>query len=123
MPNFTRVMFIRHKQKEILQLDFSECSYEELVALVTKARDIISQQTPNSLLVLTNVADIRVNKDVVKTLREYLELNKPFIKASAVTGVNSQTQVLFNTIITLARRDIKLFDNEEAAKNWLVEQK
>ncbi len=123
MPNFTRVMFIRHKQKEILQLDFSECLYEELMTLVTKSRDIISQQPPNSLLVFTNLADIRINKDVAKTMREYLELNKPFIKASAVIGITSQTQVLFNTIITLARREIKVFDNEAAAKDWLVEQK
>lgn len=123
MPNFTRVMFTRHKQKEILNLDFSECVYEELVAHIAKARDIISQQPPNSLLVLTNVTNMHINKDVAKTLREYLELNKPFVKASAVIGITSQTQVLFNTIITLARREIKVFDNEAAAKDWLAEQK
>ena len=123
MPNFTRVMFIRHKQKEILHLDFSECAYEDLVAQVTKARDIITQQPPNSLRVLTNVTNLRINRDTVKVLKEYIQLNKPFILASAVFGVSSQTQVLFNTVTALAHRDIHLFENEEAAKDWLAEQK
>ena len=123
MPNFTRVMFIRHKQKEILRLDFSECTYDELVTQVTKARDIITQQPPNSLRVLTNLTNLRVNKDTVKVLKEYIELNKQFILASAVFGISSQTQVLFNTVITLAHREIHLFEGEEAAKDWLAEQK
>lgn len=116
-------MFVRHKQKEILHLDFSDCTYEELLPQITKARDIITQQPPNSVRVLTNVTNLRVTKDTVKALKEYIQLNKPFILASAVCGISSQTQVLFNTLTTLARRDIRLFDSEEAAKDWLAEQK
>ncbi|MDD5131284.1 MAG: hypothetical protein PHH44_01335 [bacterium] len=116
-------MFIRHKQKEILQLDFSECSYEELVAQITKARDIIIQQPPNSLRVITNLTNLRINKDSVKVLKEYIHLNKPFILASAVFGISSQTKVLFDTVTALAHRDIHLFDSEETAKDWLTEQK
>jgi hypothetical protein len=123
MPNFTRVMFIRHKQKELLQLDFSECAPEELLIHIKKARDIITQQPPNSMRIITNLTDLRVNKDTVKILKEYIELNKSFVLASAVFGVSAQTKVLFNTVITLARRDIRLFDTEEAAKDWLAEQK
>jgi hypothetical protein len=123
VPNFTRVMFVRHKQKELLRLDFSECTHEELLEHIAKARDIITQQLPNSLRVITNLTNLRVNKDTVKILREYIELNKPFVLASAVFGVSSQNKVLFNTVITLAHRDIRLFDSEEAAKDWLAEQK
>ncbi len=123
MPlQYTRVMFIRHKQKEILSINFSEATYEEFVVEIKKARDIIAQQPPNSIRVLTNLKQIRVNKDMIKTFKEYIDLNKPFVLACALFGVSAQTKVLFQTVIALSHRDIRIFDTEEQAKDWLAEQ-
>ncbi len=124
MPlHYTRVMFIRHKQKEILSINFSEVTYDEFLVEIKKARDIISQQPPQSIRILTNLKQLRVNKEMIKTFKEYIELNKPFVLACALFGVSEQTKVLFQTVIALAHRDIQIFDTEEQAKDWLAEQK
>ncbi len=123
MSNFIRVMFIRHNNKEILFINLAKCSEDEFKTEFEKAREIISQQPPHSLLTLTDFTDIKYNREMVMFLREVAAYNKPFVKAAAVVGVTGMEKIIYDAVIKLTRRKIELFNTLEAAKDWLVEQK
>jgi hypothetical protein len=122
MPDYTRVMFIRHKNKEILSMNFSKCNTEEFMAAITKAREIISQQSPNSLLTLTNVNDFTFNKEMSRAMKEFATHNKPFVKAAAVVGVGGLKKIIYDAIQRFSNSDFMYFNDLETAKDWLAEQ-
>jgi hypothetical protein len=122
MPDYTRVMFIRHKNKEILSMDFSKCNTGEFLAAIEKARGIISQQSPNSLLTLTNVNDFTFNKEMSRAMKEFATHNKPFVKAAAVVGVGGLKKIIYDAIQRFSNSDFMYFNDIESAKDWLAVQ-
>ena len=122
MPDYSRVMFVRHKNKEILSMDFSKCGQEEFMAAIKKARGIISEQAPDSLLTLTNVNDFSFNKEISRAMKDFEQHNKPLVKAAAVVGVGGLKKIIFEAIQKFSNRDFMYFNDLEIAKDWLAEQ-
>lgn len=122
MLNFIRVMFVRHKNREILFINLANCSEDEFKTELEKAREIIAQQLPYSLLTLTDFTDLQYNRDMASALKEFTAHNKPFVKAAAVVGVTGLKKIIYDALIKITKRKIELFDTLEAAKDWLIEQ-
>ena len=59
-----RVKFIKHLEKEILLLDFSNSGAVELLKIIEDAKRVISTKPENSLLTLTDVTNARFNEEV-----------------------------------------------------------
>jgi hypothetical protein len=49
--------------------------------------------------------------------------NSPFIKATAVVGMDAVKQAILNTVRFLTLHEIKTFDSEQDAKDWLTHVK
>ncbi len=122
MPDYSRVMFIRHKGKEILQLDFSKCKYEEFLVEVEKARGIVTEQAPKSLLILKIVQDFNFNKEITRSMKEFATHNLPFVKAAAVVGVTGLKKIIYDAIERLTGSEFRYFNDVDTAKDWLAEQ-
>ena len=122
MPDYSRVMFVRHKNKEILQIDFSKCKYEEFLVEVEKTKGIVSEQAPKSILTLTLVNDFNFNKEITRSMKELAAHNHPFIKAAAVVGVTGLKKIIFDAIQRVTGREFRFFNDIESAKEWLVTQ-
>ncbi len=72
------------------------------------------------MLTVTHVKDAQVDMQVVDTLRKLAEGNAPYVKAACVTGLSQPQKIVFYTVKILSRRDLKLLDTVEEAKDFLA---
>jgi hypothetical protein len=118
----SRVQFITHKGKRILYFDLSSCKIAEISAVVAEAKRTVAAQAPGSVLALTNVTDTELSKDSSAAIKDFTSHNKPFIKASAVIGVEGLRKVIYNAAMAFSGRTISAFATIEQAKDWLAAQ-
>jgi len=112
---------INHKGREIFYIDFSNSKNQDEVFLtINEASKYITSQKENSLYLLTNLSNAFFNSAVKNRMKEYLEQNKPYTKKSAVFGMNGLIRILYNGLMKLTRRDVRSFETEEQAKDYLV---
>jgi len=118
------VRFEKHKGWDIMIVDLSRCENQEQgIAALEKGEQTIKNQAPKSVLLVTNVGDLRYDVNGVEAMKNYSNSITPYVKASTVIGVGGIKRVILRTITRLTGRNIMPFDNVEAAKDWLVDQK
>lgn len=117
-----RVKFIKHEWKQILLLDFSNGSVDEVIKAIAKASDTIRLQPKSSLLILTDVTNARYNLEVVEKLKDFTSANTPYVRASAVVGLDGLKKIVYNAVIMFSKRRISVFEDIEKAKDWLIKQ-
>jgi hypothetical protein len=117
-----KVEFIRHKDKDILFIDFSHSDSEQILSVIDEAKKIIAGQPRNSLLTLTDVTGAKYNNDVRDALKAFVNHNSPYVKARAVTGVSGLMMVLYNAVKQFTGTNIPIFPSLDEARDWLVEQ-
>ena len=115
-----RVQVINHNGQEVVLVDISQCSYEELITILPEAAGIITKSPPKSRLVLTDVTEANYNKDIAEAIKDFVKNNTPYIKASAVVGADGVRLILLQTVIFLSRREIKAFPDRNSALDWLT---
>lgn len=115
-----RVKFIQHGGRNILLLNFVDCSASDVLNTITEAKQVIAAQPEGSLLTLTDVTNARFNEDVTDRMKEFTAHNKPFVKAGAIIGVSGIKKIIFEAVMMFSKRRIHMFDDMNAAKDWLV---
>lgn len=116
-----RTHFIEHRGVRILLLDFSRVMDEEVaLATIAHAKSVVAEQPRDSLFTLTNVEGSHFDSRVVTALRDLVEHNRPFVRAGAVVGLSGLMRVVFSTLVHLTGRNIRAFDQLEAAKDYLA---
>jgi len=117
----SRTKEINYKGKNIFYIDFSNTKkQEEVYSVIEDASKYITSQTENSLYLLTNLTNAFFNTSVKNRMNEYLVQNKPYTKKSAVFGMNGLVRILYNGLMKLTGRDVRSFETEEQAKNFLI---
>lgn len=116
-----RVRFIRHKGKNILLLDFSGCTAEEVLILIEEGKKVIRSHPEQSLLTLTNVKDARYDSRVVTAMKEFAAHNKPYVRKGSVVGISVLQKVVFDAITRFSGRDLQSFNDLVKAKDYLAE--
>ncbi len=119
MPSVTQ---LTHKGKKIIVIDVSRCKPAETLTILPQARRLIDACAPGSALILTNVADAVYDKAVSEALKAFSKANLPYTRASAVIGADGVRGVLLTTINLLLRRQIRTFDTQQQALDWLAAQ-
>ena len=117
-----RVELIVYEDREILLIDLSSLKGREVYPVAEEAKKIIGTKAKNSVLALTDVANLPYNKGVISVLRDLTTFNKPYIKASAVVGVAPWAASVVKMIESLTGRTFHIFTDRESAKAWLVKQ-
>jgi len=118
-----RTTTMNYQGKNIYLIDFSSLKSEnEIKIVIDEAKNHIRMQSPRSLIVLCKINEMHFNNQIKDIFIDFVKGNKPFVKASAVLGVNGLRQILFNGIMKLTGRDVRSFDEEIKAKEWLVLQ-
>lgn len=117
-----RVRFIQHQWRQILIIDFSYCTVQEALVTMDEARKIIRIQPEETLLILTDVTEGKYNMDVIESLKEFTAGNKPYVKASAVVGLDGLKKAIYNMVVIFSKRKIPVFSDAQEAKDWLILQ-
>jgi hypothetical protein len=116
----SQVGIVEYMGKNLIEIDLSESKPEEALANIQKAMALVKAQARNSVLLLTNVRETVLNKDVVSAIKDFTLSNIPYVKASAVVGVDDSNQSTLTTIRFLTMHEIKKFETTRDAKSWLV---
>lgn len=112
--------FITHKGKRIYYIDAEGIDRDRVAQVASKAAADIRSQPPGSVLTITHVKGAQVDMQVVGTLRALAEGNAPYVKAACVTGLSAPQKIVFQTVKILSRRDLKVYDTVEEAKDFLA---
>ena len=112
---------ISYKGKSIFYMDFSGLrSTEDITSLISLCKEYIHSQREKSLLILTNIEGMHFNNEVKALFSEFINANKPYVKASAVVGISGLQRIIYNGIMRLTGRDIRSFDTLSIGKEWLI---
>jgi hypothetical protein len=76
------------------------------------------------VLALVNVQGSTFDKALSSAMKEFVKSNTPYIKFSAVYGVEGLMEVVFKGILAFSgRKNLKVFRTAEEAKDFLAELK
>ena len=118
-----RTRFIDHRGTRILHLDYAGVRDPEVaVAEIRHSMEVVKEHPPRSLLVMTSVRDARYNAAVLQAMKELASHNAPYVRASAVVGMGGLHRIAYQAVILFSKRNIKVFDQESEALDWLVTQ-
>ena len=118
------VTFITHKGTKIAYQDWSYAKPDEILALIEKAKELVVLQPKNSVLSLINVKGAGFNLAVSNAVREFAKFNTPYVKYTAIYGVEGLQEVIFRGIITFTgRKNIALVKTLEEGKDLLASKK
>lgn len=118
-----RTHFIEHAGKRILVFDYTGIRDPgEALATIEESKRIVRTQPERSLLILTNVKDARYNAAVMQGMKELAAHNTPYVRASALVGMSGLHRIVYQAVVMFSKRKIQVFDDVDAAKDWLVQQ-
>lgn len=116
--------FMLYKGVRILYLNIvGSKDIEQNMAAYRRAQELATKEPPKSVRFLANVTDAHFTSEGVSVLKEFSKTITPYVIASANVGVTGLKKIIVQSLIKLSGRDLKLFDKEEAALEWLVNQK
>ncbi len=114
--------WITHKGKRIFYSNLSGF-LTDTAALdeeLKGAGDAICQQPENSVLVLVDVRDTVGAAEVVQLLKNSSLRTKKHVRKTATVGIAGFRKVLLDAINRFSGRNVTLFDDPDAAKDWLI---
>jgi hypothetical protein len=84
----SRIRFIEHQGRRILLQDYSRMgSGMDFLREVEKARRMIAAEPYRSVLTVVNATGSTLDTGVLQTFREFMKVNTPYIRKTAVVGV------------------------------------
>jgi hypothetical protein len=114
------VQFISKMGITICYIDFSGLkTKEEIFEFIENSKNIIRSKPMKSVFALTNLTDMYFNTEVFNAITRYANQNEPYVRASAVIGLNGLMQIFYNSFLKFSGRDVRAFKREEEAILYL----
>jgi len=118
-----RIRFITYGGQQILYVDFSNGSVEDMHSIIRESVQIVRSQRSKSLLMLTNVENQAFNPAAAAEMQKYATGNDPYVFAAAVIGLNGLRKVVYEAIRRVSGQNMMAFPDIEKAKRWLADRK
>jgi hypothetical protein len=110
---------ITYKGKEISYLDYRDMKLEDVLKTIDETTNISLQENKRRLQ-LSNLTGMYAVPAFMEKVKEAGKKTKHLTLKSAVVGITGAKKLLLNTYNTFTGADLKAFDDEESAKEWLV---
>lgn len=119
-----RSKWIEHDGKKIFYQDFSRLFFNASMvkAELAEVQKIVLAEPENSVLILTDIRDTNVGRELLPAMNAASNATKSHVKKTAVLGVVGIKRTLADMLTSLTGQSLKYFDDEDAAKKWLVEE-
>ena len=116
--------WIEYKGKRILYMDIALKDAEDLKERIAKIEPVVEKEPPKSILCICNLSGGMINPEITQMLTNFMKHNEPYMKMTALTGIEGPQHVVFKAVTMLTdRKNFVLKDSREEALNWLSEQK
>ncbi|MBN2107304.1 MAG: hypothetical protein JW832_07735 [Deltaproteobacteria bacterium] len=113
--------WINHKGKKVFCIDFSQSTVAEINATITQAKPLIAAEPPLSILCLVDTTGSKFDIEIAKALQAFSAHNKPYMKMTALVGVEGLQKVIYNGVLVFTKRtNIVLKSSPQEALDWLV---
>jgi len=110
---------ITYKGKEISYLDYRGMKLEEIIKTIDEtAKRSLLENKPR--LQLSNLTGVFAVPEFMEKVKEAGKRTKHLTLKSAVIGITGAKKLLLNTYNAFTGNNIKVFDDEDSAKEWLV---
>ena len=116
-----RIHFISHQKKQILSVDFSNCSAVDVEKIARVAPETVTAQPRGSVLLLVDFTGASFNEEALRAMKESAVFDKPYIKKSAWVGAENLPKDFQQNLKDFSRREFPTFKSRKEALAWLVE--
>ena len=115
--------WIQHKGKRILYMDIAVQTTEELIDITERIKPIVEKEPPYSIFCLCSVKGTKFNTEITQILKEFTKHNEPYIKITALIGVEGLKKIIYDAVLLFTKRkNLILKNSKEEALDWLAEQ-
>lgn len=121
--------WIQHKGKRILYMDVvtHQSDYQqrlkEFQDIITRLEKEIEKEPLKSILSICSVQGGTASPEITQKLKEFSKHNEPYMKMTAVVGIEGLKKIIFNGILFFSgRTNLVLKDSKQEALDWLAEQ-
>lgn len=120
----SRTRTIQHNGRAIVLLDFSGLAGLDLWQQeVERARSFIAAHPADgTLFTLTDVSDVRYDRDIVQMVKGLAAHNKPYVRAAAVVATSAVNRSVISMVALLTKRRLQAFATRGEALDWLAKQ-
>ena len=115
-----RIRFITHKGKQVLVVDISNCTPEQVTKLAQLVAAQIAGEPRGSVLLLADFTGSKFDKAAVESLKQATVYDRPHLKRSAWVGTEALPKVFYENLKAFSQRDLPTFKTREEALDWLV---
>lgn len=118
-----RVNWVSHKGKKVLFSNYVGCkSADEMIVVLHKEAETLKAQT-NKVLVMADFTDSFANDKYMDEVKKVgSAVLKAKIEKTATVGITGIKKILFKGYIAVTgQKNVKLFDTQKEALDWLVE--
>jgi hypothetical protein len=116
-----RILFLTFRNQQVLLVDCSDCSPEELVAVVDEVPKHVTREPLNSVLALADFSRSKFTKETVEHIKLATVFDRPHIKKAAWVLTQNLPKTLYESVLTFSGREIPTFETREEALEYLVE--
>jgi hypothetical protein len=115
-----RIRFITHQGKQILLVDMSHCSANEVEKVLRELPEVVTTRPLGSVLIFSDFTATTFDAEAVRVMKETAVFDKPYIKKTAWIGAESFSQEFRESLSSFSGRDFPSFKDREEALAWLV---
>lgn len=105
------ISLVAYKTIDVVYNDMSETKPKEAIDLCLQSREILGRFAPYSAYVLVNVTNISFHSQLVQVIKETTQVNAPFVKTTAVFGLEGLTKALLKVIAKFSNREMIVVDS------------
>lgn len=116
----SRLQRITHAGKQILIVDFSQGTKQEIMPLLDEIQEVVAESPNGSLLTLADFTGAHIDKAVATRMKEVLVLDRPHVKRSAWVGTEKLPKAFYDNFKAFSQREFPTFKTREEAMEWLV---
>ena len=115
-----RTRLITHKGKQVLLVDLSHCSAAEAERVYRKLPEFVITRPLGSVLIVSDFTGASFNEEALRVMKETAVFDKPYVKKSAVVGVECLPPEFYENLKRFSRREFSVFETRDEALAWLV---
>lgn len=121
--NFDQRFYVQPYKGILLHIgDYSNVGSEaEVMAMMDHAFRWVTSFPRNSVFSITRVEGTHYNVKIVNRARELVQKMGPYIYAEAYVGISPIQRVIFNNVVKLSNRNMRSFESESEAREWLYQ--
>lgn len=114
------IRFITHRGKQILLVDFSNCSPSEVDKVCREVPEIVTTRPLGSVLILSDFTGASFDAEAIRAMKESAVFDKPYVRKSAWVGVENFPREFSESLRRFSRREFPAFKTREEALAWLA---